>query len=42
MSEKQVKKLRKVAKVLTVGKPPGETEKVYQRLKRTYKQKTPK
>ncbi len=42
MSEKQVKRLRKVAKALTIGKPSGETEKVYQRLKVTYKQKAPK
>lgn len=33
MNAKKAKKLRKVARAITVGQPPGETEKVYKRLK---------
>lgn len=37
MNKKQAKKLRKVARALTFGKPPGETKKVYKRLKTIHK-----
>ena len=42
MSGKQMKKIKKAAELLTMGKPKKETEKVYKRLKDNYKKKTPK
>jgi len=37
MNNKQAKKLRKGAELITVGKSKSETRKVYQRLKEVYK-----
>jgi len=37
MRQQKAKELRKSAKVMTVGKSQQETDKVYKRLKSTYK-----
>jgi len=37
MKGKSAKKLRRLAKLMTVGKLPAETEKVYKRLKEVHK-----
>jgi len=37
MKGKSAKKLRRLAKLMTVGKLPSETEKVYKRLKDIHK-----
>lgn len=38
MNSKKAKKLRKIARAITIGKPVGETDKVYKRLKKIDKQ----
>lgn len=37
MRKKSAKKLKRLAKMLTHGKPPTETDKVYNRLKNVHK-----
>lgn len=40
MNNKQAKKLRKAAKILTMGKPPSETQKIYKQYKTIHKELT--
>ena len=37
MNSKRAKKLRKTARAIAIGKPAGEVEKVYKRLKAVHK-----
>lgn len=37
MNSKKAKQLRKLARRMAHGKPPGETNIIYNRLKKTYK-----